>query len=167
MKALLTIIAIVISTAVLASGNREAPSNQKQGQIQGQVQKQSLHSSNKANSYSDSSASSQSSTSSQSSNGGNRISYRDRLQAPSLGGPASGPCTGFSGGVSVPGFGFNGASVDDECNKREAYRLGSISSDPEIRAIAKKIYLSLDVVKAVTQPKKAAIQSSEFVSIYD
>lgn len=54
--------------------------------------------------------------------------------APSLGSPASGPCTGQSGGLAGGGlglfsFGVNGSSLDDECSRRENARVLAILGD--------------------------------------
>jgi len=100
------------------------------------------------------------------------LTYEDELQAPAIGGPASGPCTGFSGGVSVPGFGFNAASVDGECNKREAARVAHMLGQ---RDIALKVLMSLDAVKAVMETPAVGggaddgvpLFEDELVSIYD
>lgn len=47
-----------------------------------------------------------------------------------IGGPASGPCTGVSGGASASwlggGFGFNAATVDEGCTRRENIRVLSM-----------------------------------------
>ena len=48
----------------------------------------------------------------------------------SIGGPASGPCNGFSGGigVSMPGFaiGANTSTVDPGCTARETARIAAM-----------------------------------------
>lgn len=66
---------------------------------------------------------------------------------------ASGQCTGqataVSGGFTMFSVGVSHVSIDPECSKREAFRLGISSDDPEIRALARKVYLDLDAVKAV------------------
>ncbi len=50
-----------------------------------------------------------------------------------LGGPASGPCNGFSGGVTlaIAGFGFGGnaSTVDDGCADRETARMFHLLGD--------------------------------------
>jgi len=66
---------------------------------------------------------------------------------------ASGQCTGqataVSGGFTMFSVGVSHVSIDPECSKREAFRLGISSDDPEIRALARKVFLDLDAVKAV------------------
>jgi hypothetical protein len=73
------------------------------------------------------------------------------LSAPpiSMSGPASGPCTGTSGGigVSAPGFGvgLNGAKVDDGCTVRENTR------------ILGQLYQSLDAANPAKAEAQAAL----------
>jgi len=66
---------------------------------------------------------------------------------------ASGTCTGqataVSGGFTMFSVGVSHISIDPECSKREAFRLGISSDDPEIRSLARKVFLDLDAVKAV------------------
>jgi len=115
-----------------------------QGQLQGQKQGQFQ------SAYSDQSQSAN--------NNGNHqnISFKDERQAPAIGGPASGPCTGFSGGLSVIGGAVNFASVDSQCDKREAARIAHMIGRPDI---AHKVLMSLDAVKAVMEDQQAKIES--------
>lgn len=78
-------------------------------------------------------------------------SIKEVYQAPNLSGPASGPCTGFSGGLSAPGFGINGAKVDKECEKREAIRVLLMAGMVDE---ARQLALNLDVVKELHQEQK-------------
>lgn len=54
----------------------------------------------------------------------------------SIGGPASGPCNGFSGGLGVSGPGFsvggNTSQVDDGCTRRELIRVSAMIGRTDI-----------------------------------
>lgn len=114
--------------------NRNINTNeQDQNQRQNQRQHQS-QSSEQANTQDASTASSAS------------ISIKERRQAPSIGGLASGPCSGSSGGITGPIGGLMFASIDDECTKREDARVLYMLGE---RELAKKVLMSLDTVKSV------------------
>ena len=84
------------------------------------------------------------------------INFEDKRQAPAIGGPASGPCTGLSAGASFIGGAINFASVDGECEKREAARVAHMLGAKDI---AYKVLMSLDAVKAVMEDQQAKIES--------
>jgi len=96
-----------------------------------------------------------------SNSGGNTqsVNFRNPHQvgAISVSVAASGICTGqataVSGGFTMFSVGVSHISIDPECSKREAFRLGITSDDPEIRGIARKVYLNLDAVKEVLGTK--------------
>lgn len=136
----------------------------KQGQIQGQLQGQKQSQSQSANNKQFQGQSVDNAQSQSANNDGNHqnINFEDKRQAPGIGGPASGPCTGISGGLSVIGGAINFASVDAECDKREAARIAHILGEG---VIAKKVLLSLDAVKAVLGEEGA--NSGDKVASYD
>lgn len=114
------------NTAVAIQGQK-----QKQVQFQGQGQGQSQSANNEGNSQSIS------------------VAAREREAfGPSLGGMASGPCTGIGGGLSIGFAGAAGAlqgtAMDDECTKRENIRIVNMI-DPEL---AKEMLNDLEGVKA-------------------
>lgn len=86
------------------SARSSANATNIQGQAQGQIQGQS-----------------QSARTGDISIGGD--TYKERYQAPGMAGLPSGPCTGASGNVVVPGFGFGAGMMDAECDKRETARV--------------------------------------------
>lgn len=87
-----------------------------------------------------------------------------------IGGPASGPCNGFSAGigVAVPGFGLTGnmSKVDEGCEERETARIAALMGRMDI---ANLVLEEMDVVKrakarrdagqkpAMTPAKKAEV----------
>ncbi len=99
-----------------------------------------------------------------------------------MSGPASGPCTGVSGGLGVagPGFGvgLNGSSVDDGCTVRENTRvLGQLfqsldSADPAKASARAALLKSMGIIDAMNdkiagkyiqpapEPKKAEAPSA-------
>jgi hypothetical protein len=77
----------------------------------------------------------------------------------SLGGPASGPCNGFSGGlgVSTPGFavGANTSTVDRGCEARETARVAAMLGRMDIaNAVLENISLVQDALQAQAQRTK-------------
>ena len=79
----------------------------------------------------------------------------------SIGGPASGPCNGFSGGigVSVPGFavGANTSTVDPGCTARETARIAAMLGRMDIaNAVLENTSVVQEALKA-----KAARQAAE------
>ena len=86
----------------------------------------------------------------------------------SVGGPASGPCNGFSGGigVSVPGFaiGANASTVDKGCEARETARIAAMLGRMDIaNAVLEHIGVVEEALKAKAEreaAKKAAINAS-------
>jgi hypothetical protein len=103
------------------------------------------------------------------------VSYKDRLQAPSIGlAPvyASGPCAvGWSLGGSIPGGSLGGgkSKVDQDCNRRELARvliplnpqlaLKVLCADPIVAAVAKEgdcVY-SPPVVATTPPPAPACV----------
>jgi hypothetical protein len=79
-------------------------------------------------------------------------------------GPASGPCTGASGGVAASwlggGFGFNAATIDDACTLRENIRVLSmiLQTLPAIEAAEVRILIMV-AVRQLTAPKATAAGS--------
>jgi hypothetical protein len=73
-----------------------------------------------------------------------------------IGGPASGPCNGFSGGigVTVPGFGIgaNMSSVDEGCSHRETARIAAMLGRMDI---ANALMENLPIVQAAMAAKAA------------
>lgn len=80
-------------------------------------------------------------------------SAKNVRQAPDLGVLPSGPCTGGSGqgtvGAAGFAFGIGVATVDENCSKLETVRVGMASDDPQIRDLAKRVYLSIEWVQDV------------------
>ena len=77
----------------------------------------------------------------------------------SLGGPASGPCNGFSGGlgVSTPGFavGANTSTVDRGCEARETARVAAMLGRMDIaNAVLENISLVQDAIQAQASRQK-------------
>lgn len=76
-----------------------------------------------------------------------------------LGGPASGPCNGFSAGigVTVPGFGIAGnmSKVDEGCEERETARIAALMGRMDI---ANLILEETAVVKRARERRAAAQQ---------
>lgn len=77
----------------------------------------------------------------------------------SLGGPASGPCNGFSGGlgVSTPGFavGANTSTVDRGCEARETARVAAMLGRMDIaNAVLENISLVQDAIQAQQSRQK-------------
>ena len=74
----------------------------------------------------------------------------------SVGGPASGPCNGFSGGVGVSMAGFaigaNASSVDEGCSARETARIAAMIGRMDV---ANAILDNLPIVQAAMQAKAA------------
>lgn len=78
-----------------------------------------------------------------------------------LGGPASGPCNGFSGGLGISGPGFavgaNASTVDYGCEQREAARIAAMIGRMDI---ANMILEDMQVVKKAMANKKAREQAA-------
>lgn len=98
---------------------------------------------------------------------GGSASVKTERSAPSfgLGGLASGPCTGISGGVTVSmpmgGGGVFGAAEDEECTKRETARvLFSLGMTEEAMAVAR----TFGPLKALREQQAAAKQPVTLVS---
>ena len=76
----------------------------------------------------------------------------------SIGGPASGPCNGFSGGigVSVPGFavGANTSTVDPGCTARETARIAAMLGRMDI---ANAVLENTSVVQEALKAKAARL----------
>jgi hypothetical protein len=82
----------------------------------------------------------------------------------SVGGPASGPCNGFSGGVgvSVPGFaiGANASTVDKGCEARETARVAAMLGRMDIaNAVLEHISVVEEALKAKAE-RDAAKQAA-------
>ncbi len=78
----------------------------------------------------------------------------------SVGGPASGPCNGFSGGVgvSVPGFaiGANASTVDKGCEARETARIAAMLGRMDIaNAVLEHIGVVEEALKAKAEREAA------------
>jgi hypothetical protein len=83
----------------------------------------------------------------------------------SVGGPASGPCNGFSGGVgmSVPGFalGANASTVDKGCEARETARVAAMLGRMDIaNAVLEHISVVEEALKAKAARDAAAKQAA-------
>lgn len=84
--------------------------------------------------------------------------YRVR-SAPALaiGGPASGPCNGFSAGVGISGMGFgvvgNMSKVDEGCEERETARIAALMGRMDI---ANLVLEEMEVVKRAKQRREEA-----------
>ena len=80
----------------------------------------------------------------------------------SIGGPASGPCNGFSGGigVSVPGFavGANTSTVDPGCTARETARIAAMLGRMDI---ANAVLENTAVVQEALKAKAARMAAAE------
>ena len=77
-----------------------------------------------------------------------------------VGGPASGPCNGFSGGVgmSVPGFaiGANASTVDKGCEARETARIAAMLGRMDIaNAVLEHISVVEEALKAKAEREAA------------
>lgn len=81
-------------------------------------------------------------------------------------GPASGPCTGVSGGAGLSwmggGFGFNAASIDHNCTLREGVRvlltmLPVLSGEDQAAARA----MAMDMVRAMHSSAISAAQAAK------
>ncbi len=84
-----------------------------------------------------------------------------------VGGPASGPCNGFSGGVgvSVPGFaiGANASTVDKGCEARETARVAAMLGRMDIaNAVLEHISVVEEALKAKAE-RDAAKQAAMMV----
>jgi hypothetical protein len=89
-----------------------------------------------------------------------------------LGGPASGPCNGFSAGIglSVPGFGLAGnmSKVDEGCEERETARIAALMGRMDI---ANLVLEEMAVVKrakerrAQAQPAQQPAKKAEVAPI--
>lgn len=164
---------------------------QKQGQAQGQLQGQAQIGINKNLNVNDShnkayGGDADARAKSSSYSGGNKtsqtVNYNDSgradvsysgeytvKSAPSiaLGGPASGPCNGFSGGIAGSGIGFgfaaNTSTVDKGCEDRETARmfqqLGDTATGIEILKNSDS-YKRLQEAKAEAVKKKAELESA-------
>jgi len=115
----------------------------------------SNNSSAAANSASNSASNAASNASSSSGGNTQSVNFRSPHQVGSISVAvaASGACTGqataVSGGFTVFSVGVSHISVDPECAKREAFRLGISSGDPAMMELARKIFMNLDAVKEV------------------
>lgn len=133
------------NNANLQGQQQQQKQQQQQGQQQGQT---SVNvNTNKANADADSASASQAkavnagnaqSTTINTYNPGT-IEYKGGYEVKSapgiaLGGPASGPCNGFSGGLAISGMGFGGAlnasTVDESCVERETARMFGLLGQP-------------------------------------
>ena len=80
----------------------------------------------------------------------------------SIGGPASGPCNGFSGGigVSVPGFavGANTSTVDPGCTARETARIAAMLGRMDI---ANAVLENTSVVQEALKARAARMAAAE------
>jgi hypothetical protein len=90
-----------------------------------------------------------------------------------LGGPASGPCNGFSGGVAGSGIGFgfaaNASTVDIGCEDRETARMFHLLGDTKTGLeILKSSGAYLRMVEKKEAPaKKAAADAAEVARVAD
>jgi hypothetical protein len=74
----------------------------------------------------------------------------------SVGGPASGPCNGFSGGIGVSmagiGIGANASTVDEGCSARETARVAAMIGRMDV---ANAVLENLPIVQAAMKAKAA------------
>ena len=89
--------------------------------------------------------------------------YKVKNVAPvSIGGPASGPCNGFSGGIgmSAPGWaiGANASTVDYGCEQREGARIAAMMGRMDI---ANAILEDMEVVKNALKNKSDVAKKAE------
>jgi len=80
-----------------------------------------------------------------------------------IGGPASGPCNGFSGGLGVSGPGFsvgaNTSTVDKGCEMRETARVAAMLGRMDVaNAVLENIAIVQDALKARTSREKKGEQ---------
>lgn len=70
--------------------------------------------------------------------------------APSVVMQATSPCRiawGAAAGFISGAFGIGSSIEDEDCTRRETYRMGIVSTDEDIRAAAKAVYMNLKSVK--------------------
>lgn len=131
---------------------------QAQGQHQGQAQGQSQSTKNSGNNTGVSNV-----TFNEASGVHYSGEYKVKNVAPvSIGGPASGPCNGFSGGIgmSAPGWaiGANASTVDYGCEQREAARVAGMLGRMDI---ANAILEDMEVVKNALKNREGAQKKAE------
>lgn len=95
-------------------------------------------------------------------NSGVNVTNERAIVAPSLGGFASGPCTGVGGQVSLGVAGFGGGAgftaLDEECTRRETARVLHLLGQTEA---AIQLMLAAPILQSVKNPKTSA-DASEY-----